>query len=62
MSTFDIKFNRQGFRNACRIARLAEQFNMHSLNRASKIDLKRCEPGILFISLPIGSLFKMTIM
>ena len=27
-----------------------------------KLDIKRREPGILFISLPIGSLFKLAIM
>ena len=27
-----------------------------------KFDIQRCEPGILFISLPTGSLFKMAIM
>ena len=39
------------------IMRLAEQFNM-----PGKLDIKRCEPGILFISLPIVSLFKLAIM
>ena len=27
-----------------------------------KLDIKRCKPGILFISLPIVSLFKLAIM
>ena len=35
------------------IARLAEP---------GKLDIKRREPGILFISLPIGSIFKLAIM
>ena len=33
------------------IARLAERFNMRSQSRPGKLDLKRREPGILFISL-----------
>ena len=38
------------------IARLAERFNMRSQAEPSKLDdIKRCEPGILFISLPIVS-------
>ena len=56
-------------------ARFAEQFNMHSQSRGlprdstcilkaetGKLDIKRREPGILFISLPIDSLFKLAIM
>ena len=37
------------------IARLAEQFNMRQVLKAEpgKLDIKRREPGILFISLPI---------
>ena len=27
-----------------------------------KLDIKRCKPGILFISLQVGSLFKLAIM
>ena len=34
------------------IARLAEQFNMHFEAEPGKLDIKRCEPGILFTSLP----------
>ena len=30
--------------------------------KPGKLDIKRCEPGILFISLPIVSLFKCAIM
>ena len=51
------------------IARLAERFNKRSQSRAcvlkalpGKLDIKRREPGILFISLPIVSLFKLAIM
>ena len=35
------------------IARLAERFNMRSQFEPGKLDIKRREPGILFISLPI---------
>ena len=34
------------------IVRLAEQFNMRSEAEPGKLDIKRREPGILFISLP----------
>ena len=34
-------------------ARLADRFNMRSKAKPGKLDIKRCEPGILFISLPI---------
>ena len=44
------------------IARLAERFNMRSQSRAGKLDIKIRKTGILFISLPIDSLFKLTIM
>ena len=51
------------FRTLVDIARLAERFNVHSQSRASgKLDIKRRKPGILFISLPIVSLFKLAIM
>ena len=43
------------------IARLAERFNMHSQSEPGKLDSKRREPGFLFISLPIISLFKVVI-
>ena len=42
------------------IARLAERLNKHSQSRAWNLDIKRREPGILFISLPIVSLFKVS--
>ena len=44
------------------IARLAERFNMRSQSRAGKLDFKRREPGVLFISLSIASLFKLVSM
>ena len=44
------------------IARLAERFNKRSQSRPGKLDIKRRKPGILFISLPIVSLFKLAIM
>ena len=45
------------------IARLAERFNKRFQSReAGKLDFKRREPGILFISLPIVSLFKLATM
>ena len=34
------------------IARFDERFNIRSQSRASKLDIKRRKPGILFISLP----------
>ena len=43
-------------------AALQRDSNMHSQSLAGKLDIKRHEPGILFISLPIGSLFKLAIM
>ena len=52
----------QGFENACQIARLAEQFDMGFEAEPGKLDIKRRKSGILFISLPIGSLFKLAIM
>ena len=30
--------------------------------KSSKLDIKRCKPGILFISLQVGYLFKLVIM
>ena len=44
------------------IARLAELFNMHSQSEPGKLDIKRHDPGILFISLPNVSLIKRAIM
>ena len=39
----------------------AKRFNMHSQSKPSKLDIKKSEPGIIFISLPIGLLFKLVI-
>ena len=44
------------------IARLAERFNMCSQSEPGKLDIKRHEPGILLISLPIVSLVILGIM
>ena len=46
------------------IARLAEAWSDPSVLKAEpgKLDIKRREPGILLISLPIDSLFKLAIM
>ena len=44
------------------IARLAERFSMRSQAEPGKLDIKRREPGIPFISLPIVPLFKPVIM
>ena len=35
---------------------------MHSQAEPGKLDTKRCEPGILFVNLKVGSLFKLAIM
>ena len=43
-------------------ARLEERFNMRLEAEPGKLDIERHEPGILFISLPIVSLFKLAIM
>ena len=44
------------------IARLVEQFSMCSQSEPGKLDIRRREPGILLINLPIVSLFKLAIM
>ena len=44
------------------IARLAKRFNMRSQAEPGKLDIKRREPGILFISLSLVSLFKLAFM
>ena len=64
-----IKFTRQGFENACSITKLASQFILHKPRHSTRIletepckfDIKRCEPGILFVSLQVGPLFKLAI-
>ena len=40
----------------------AARFNMHYKAEPGKLDMKRQEPGLLYISLPAGSLFKLTVM
>ena len=52
--SFDIKFTRQGFENACSTCVLKAE--------PGKLYIRRHKPGILFISLPIVSLFKLAIM
>ena len=42
-----------------RLAERLKKFNMCSQAEPGKLDYKICEPGILFISLPIGSPFKL---
>ena len=44
------------------IARLAEGLKCILEAEPGKLDIKRCEPGILFISLQVDSLFKLVIM
>ena len=44
------------------IVSLAERFNMRSQSKPGNFDIKRHEPGILFISLPIVSVFKLALM
>ena len=44
------------------IARLVEQFYMCSQSEHGKLDIRIREAGILLISLPIVSLFKLVIM
>ena len=56
---FDIKFTRQGFENACGIA---SDSTCILEAEPGKLDIKIREPGMLFISLPIVSLFKLAIM
>ena len=60
--SFDIQYTREGFKNACWIARLAEHFNMHFLADPGKFDIKRRKSSTLFISLQVGSLFELAIM
>ena len=63
--SFDIKFTRRGFKNAClhREAGGLPSDSTYDLKaKPGKLDIKRRESGILFISLPIGSLFKLAIM
>ena len=52
--SFDIKFIRQGFNKLCIIAKLCRAI-ICALSKPSlvKLDIKRCDPGILFISYPL---------
>ena len=57
MSVFRYQvYQSQGFDNKCGIARLAQLLTF------GKLDIKRWENGILIISLPVGSSFKLVIM
>ena len=60
--SFDIKFTRQGFRMLVVPQGLPSDSTCVIEAESGKLDIKRCEPGILFINLPIGSLFKLGIM
>ena len=46
-------------RTLVNIVKHAKGFNMLLEAEPGKLDIKRCGPGILFISLPIVSLFKL---
>ena len=55
--SFYIKFSRQGFKKAY------PSYSTCVLEaEPGKLDIKRRKPAILFISLSVGSLFKLTIM
>ena len=52
--SFNIKFTRQGFENACWHREACRAMSTCVLKaEPGKLDIKRREPGILFISLPI---------
>ena len=53
--SFDIKFTGQYFENACGIVGLAERTTCLLEAEPGKLDIKKRKPGILFISLTIGS-------
>ena len=59
---FDIKFTRQGFESTCWHQMLASDSTCVLKAEPGKLDIKRREPGILFISLSIVSLVKLAIM
>ena len=51
--TFDIKFTKQGFANACLTPRGLPSDSTSILKaEPGKLDIKRSKPGNLFISLP----------
>ena len=60
--SFDIKLPGKALRTLVDIARLAERFNYVLEAEPGKLDIKMREPGILFISLFLVSLFKLAIM
>ena len=58
--SFDIQFTRQGFDRTLVESQGLPSDSTYVLKALpGKLDIKRCEAGILFISLPIGSLFKL---
>ena len=61
--SFDIKFTKPGFENACCHREACRAIKQAFLKaEPGKLDIKRRESGILFISLTIVSLFKLAIM
>ena len=60
--SFDIMFTRLGFENACLMAWKSLVFLQAVLKPCLGNWISRLEPGILFINLPIGSIFKPAIM
>ena len=59
MSVFGIKFNRQRLLTS---GGLPSDSTSVLKAEPGKLDIKRCEPGILFISLQADTLFKLVIM
>ena len=49
--SFDIKFTRQGFENLFTLGGLSSDSTSDLKAEPGKLDIKRCEPGILFIIL-----------
>ena len=60
--SFDIKITRHCFENTCLITRHESSSNCVFKAEPGKLDIKRRKPGILFVSLLIGSVFKVTIL
>ena len=60
--SFDIMFTRQGFKKLVKSRGLPSNSVCMLDAKPGKLDIKRRKLGILFISLPIGSLFKQAIM
>ena len=60
--SFDVKFTRQGFENACWHREACRAIQRAFKTEPGKLDIKRRKPGILFISLSIASPSKLAIM